>query len=73
MTVRDVWQSVVAFYEPTLEILQLWAWGLPLFAVVVGATLLLAGSPRARTHPKSLPGMIFPKEMYRHASGSVDR
>lgn len=42
MTMHDIWESIVAFYEPTLEIMSLWAWGLPLFVSVLAVMFIIS-------------------------------
>ena len=72
MTMHDIWESIVAFYEPTLEIVSLWAFGLPLFVTVLAVMFIIAQKWQSPLSLRSLKNAAFPKEQYDHASSRVD-
>lgn len=70
---NDIWRSITEFYEPTLDMLQRWAWGLPLFIVVVALLTLRPWRKREPLTPRRLVDAVFPREQHDHASARVDR
>lgn len=70
---NDIWRAITEFYEPTLDMLQRWAWGLPLFMIVVALFTLQPWRSRERLTAKGLMQAVFPKEQHDHASARVDR
>jgi sterol desaturase/sphingolipid hydroxylase (fatty acid hydroxylase superfamily) len=70
---NEFWNRVVAFYEPTLEMLELWAWGLPVFVIVVSSIALLSRQRQARPTARTLVTSVFPKSQHAHPSARVDR
>lgn len=70
---NDIWSSITEFYEPTLDMLHRWTWGLPLFIVVVALFALATQRKLEPLAPKNLINTVFPKEQHRHASARVDR
>lgn len=73
MTMHVLWKAITGFYQPTLELIDLWAWGLPMFVLV--AAIMFATS-RARAEPlgpKAIFAAAFPREQHVHASARVDR
>ena len=76
MPTIEIWNLITEFYEPTLNMLQLWAWGLPLFFIVVSMLAVMAEQKPAsaawRT-PRMLVNAAFPRDQHDHASARVDR
>lgn len=72
MTLQTFWNSIVAFYEPTLEIINLWAFGLPLFVTVLAVMFIVAQKMDGPLTLSALKHAAFPKEQYDHASSRVD-
>jgi len=73
MTMNEVWNRLAAFYEPTFNMLELWAWGLPLFFIVVALLALLNRQNRISPTPGMLLSAAFPKDQHDHPSARVDR
>ncbi|MET4898420.1 sterol desaturase family protein [Sphingomonadaceae bacterium jetA1] len=73
MTDLNLWSWIVAFYQPTLEIVELWMWGLPLFAAVVAISFMLSGKRSGGLTWKGMIDMVFPRELHSHPSARVDR
>lgn len=73
MTNLDLWSSIVSFYEPTIEIVSLWMWGLPLFAAVVAISCMLSQKRSGKMSWRQMFGAIFPPDLHRHATARVDR
>lgn len=69
----DLWSTIHSFYEPTLEIMTMWMWGLPLFAAVVAIAFMLSERPQGSLSVKVLLNAVFPRNMHSHASARVDR
>ncbi|XDF37076.1 sterol desaturase family protein [Paracidovorax avenae] len=72
MSMHDIWESIIAFYEPTLEILGLWTLGLPLFITVIGMIFIISQKWQKPLTLRSLFNAVFPKDQYAHASSRVD-
>ncbi len=72
MTMSSMWESMVAFYEPTLEIMSLWTLGLPLFVTVIAVMFILSQKWQGPLTIRALTNAAFPKEQYAHASSRVD-
>ena len=72
MTIQDIWQSIVGFYEPTLEIVSLWALGLPLFVTVIAVMFIASQKWQGPLTLRALANAAFPREQYDHASSRVD-
>lgn len=72
MTMYEIWDSIVAFYEPTLEIISLWAWGLPLFVSVLAVMFIISQKWQSPLTLRSLTNAAFPKEQYDNPSSRVD-
>lgn len=73
MAETDIWSSIVAFYQPTLEIVELWMWGLPLFAAVVTVSFILSGKRAGKLGWKEMVDVVFPPHLHNHPSARVDR
>ncbi|SDS82582.1 sterol desaturase family protein [Pseudomonas trivialis] len=73
MTMHNVWESIVAFYEPTIEIMSLWAFGLPLFVTVIAVMFIFSQKWQGPLTLRALINAAFPREQYDHASSRVDR
>jgi len=73
MSAHDLWTAVRSFYAPTLEVVELWMWGLPLFAIIVAVAFALSQQQDKPLSWKSLAGAIFPRDLHSHASSRVDR
>ncbi|BAV64455.1 sterol desaturase family protein [Sphingobium cloacae] len=72
MAKHDIWTSIAAFYEPTLEMVELWTWGIPLFVTVIAVMFMLSEKRQGPLTVRSLIGSIFPREQYAHPSSRVD-
>ncbi len=72
MSLNDIGQSIIAFYEPTLELLSLWALGLPIFVTVLAVMFILSQKRQEPLTLRSLFSAAFPKEQYDHDSSRVD-
>ena len=69
----NLWSGIRAFYEPTIEIMAMWMWGLPLFAAVVAIIFILSERPNGPISFKMLLNAAFPRDLHSHASARVDR
>ncbi|MFP3700638.1 hypothetical protein SB758_34760, partial [Burkholderia sp. SIMBA_013] len=56
-----------------LEIMSLWAFGLPLFVTVIAVMFILSRKWQGPLTIRSLINAAFPREQYDHASSRVDR
>jgi len=72
MSMNEIWQPIVAFYEPTLELLSLWALGLPIFVTVLAVMFIYSQKRQVPLTLRSLFSAAFPKEQYDHDSSRVD-
>lgn len=71
--INETWSSIADFYDPTIEMLQQWAWGLPLYFVVVAWVGFLARKERGPVTLRAVVRSVFPKDQYDHDSARVDR
>ncbi|MBY4798851.1 sterol desaturase family protein [Burkholderia cepacia] len=70
---NEIWSSVADFYDPTIGMLRQWAWGLPIYFVVVAWVAFLARKEREPVTLRAVVRSVFPKDQYDHASARVDR
>ncbi|CAG2335397.1 MULTISPECIES: sterol desaturase family protein [Burkholderia] len=71
--INEIWSSIADFYDPTIGMLRQWAWGLPIYFVVVAWVGILAKKERGPVTLRAVVQSVFPKDQYDHASARVDR
>ena len=72
MTIHNIWEAIITFYEPTLEIMTLWSFGLPLFVTVIAVMFICSQKLKGPFNLRALKNAAFPTEQYDHASSRVD-
>ncbi|QKR99587.1 sterol desaturase family protein [Sphingomonas sp. CL5.1] len=73
MTDATPWSAIADFYQPTLEIVKLWMWGLPLFAAIIAISFMLSGKRLRGLSWKGMIDVVFPRDLHAHPSARVDR